>query len=147
MRTMVVRLKDLPVEMQKKYAGQIDVDGMIRVQYYPEDLAFALSMNDTKIADMWVEVINDIQVLRIVAIPIDKKEDFKTVRVAPKEQTKQSVRRKQTSIKGISGPGPVTKAPKLDNDHPLTLGEKLVERGKKFMANKDKPKFMRDAGF
>src|SRR5512137_2401746 len=144
---MSIKLKDLPIEMQKKYVGMIDADGMVRVQYYPQDLAFALSMDDTKIADMWVEVINDIQVLRIVAIPIDKKEDFKTVRVAPKEQTKQTVRRKQTTIKGISGPGPVTRAPNFNSEKPMSIGDRLVEKGKKFMSNKEKPQFMKDAGF
>jgi hypothetical protein len=144
---MSIKLKDLPIEMQKKYVGQIDTDGMIRVQYYPEDLCYALDMSDTKIADMYVELINNIQVLRIVAIPIDKKEDFKTVRVAPKDQTKQSVRRKQTPIKGISGPGPVTRAPKLDTEQPFKPANKLIEMGKAWMKKKDKPGFMKDAGF
>jgi hypothetical protein len=143
---MTMRLKDLPVDMQKKYIGQIDVDGMIRVQYYPEDLAYALGMDDTKIADVYVEMINNIQVLRITAIPIIK-EEFKTVRVAPKDQTRQSVRRKQTGGSGLKGAGPVTRAPKVDNEKPFTPGEKLVGMAKTWMQKKTKPDFMKDAGF
>ena len=141
---MSIRLKDLPIEMQKKYAGQIDVDGMVRVQYYPEDLAYALGMDDTKIADMYIEMINNIQVLRIVAIP-QVKEDFKTVRVAPKDQTKQTVRRKQTGGSGFKGP--VRKAPDLDTEQPFKPANKLIQMGEEWMKKKEKPQFMKDAGF
>ena len=141
-----MRLKDLPIEMQQKYAGQIDVDGMIRVQYYPEDLAYALGMDDTKIAEVYVESVNNVPVLRIVAVPIDKKQDFKTMRIAPRSQTKGTTRRKTTPMR-LEGPGPVTRAPNLDNDKPYGAADKLIGMGKKWIKNNKKPQFMEDAGF
>lgn len=134
-----MRLKDLPLEMQQKYAGQIDVDGMIRVQYYPEDLAILLGIDDTKIADMNIAILNDVQVLQVTAVPINKKTEFKTIRVAPKEQKQASSRRKQTGLVG-HGSGP--RAPNVDNDKPIGIAEKLAQAGKKFMSNKNKPPWM-----
>lgn len=75
-----MKLKDLPIDLQKKYIGEVDVDGMQRIQFYPQDLEYFLQIGT--IADMHVDVENGTQVLRMTVIPPQPTE-YKTVR-APK---------------------------------------------------------------
>jgi hypothetical protein len=72
-----VNLKDLPVDIQQKVAGEIDVDGMSRIQFYPPDLAYRLRLSG-RIADMHVDVEHGVQVLRMTIVPRQSSE-YKTV--------------------------------------------------------------------
>ena len=115
---------------------------MEKIQYYSADLSYALDIGE--IADMWVETVNGTQVLRMTVLP-KKHDDFKTVRVAPQSQTKKTVQRRQTQSSGFKGP--VTRAPIIDADKPASIGDKLTQAAKNYMNKKDKPQFMKDAGF
>jgi len=87
-----MKLKDLPIDMQKKYAGEVDVDGMQRIQYYMPDLAYALDIGE--IADAHVDTENGVQILRMTVLP-KKAAEYKTIRAAPKELTRSTVKKKQ----------------------------------------------------
>jgi hypothetical protein len=110
----------------------------MKIQYYASDLSYALGIGE--IADMHVETLaSGVQVLRIDCLE-KKQDEYQTVKTRPKT-TKNQVKPRKPSGKGITcGNGP---AKPLDN----TLGGKLMDLGKKFMSNKEKPNFMRDAGF
>jgi hypothetical protein len=131
-----VQALEQQIRREKKMAD------MEKIQYYSADLSYALDIGE--IADMWVETVNGTQVLRMTVLP-KKHDEFKTVRVAPHAQTKKTVQRKQTSSSGFKGP--VTRAPIIDADKPMNIGDKLTGAAKSWMQKKDKPQFMKDAGF
>ena len=87
------RIKDnKQIELaEKELARSKKMADIENVQYYPTDLAYALDVGE--IADMWVDNENGRQVLRMRVIP-KKHEEFKTIRAAPKNQSKKTVQRK-----------------------------------------------------
>lgn len=121
-----------------------------KIQYYASDLSYVLNIGE--ITDMHVATLDSgQQVLRIEYLPASK-DEYKTVKARPGKSA--PLRRKNST--GWTGPvksGPPVNAKKLDG-----LGERISERimdqgliptitrsivGK----NKDKPKFMEDAGY
>jgi len=88
----MVNIKDLPQNLQNQVIRG-DSGSMEKIQYFSADLSYALDIGE--IADMYVETINGTQVLRLTVLP-KKVAEYKTIRVAPKEQTKGTVKRKQT---------------------------------------------------
>jgi hypothetical protein len=109
------------------------------IQYYPQDLAYALDIGE--IADMHVDFENNIQVLRMTVVPKDKQE-YKTMRVAPAQQAKKAVQRKQPK-----NTAPRVQRAVIDADELNAPGNKLIQMGKNWMQRKEKPQFMKDAGF
>lgn len=142
----MVRLTEQQWDDIKKRTGIKDPEGekaakekymqdLERIQYYAPDLAYALDLGE--IADMHVDTENGQQILRMTVVPKAKAE-FKTIRTAPKQQTKSTVKRKQTPQQHETRrSGPV-----IDAENPVGIGEKLVGMGKKFMSNKNKPPWM-----
>ena len=126
----MVNIKDLPQNLQNQIVRG-DSGSMEKIQYFSADLSYALDIGE--IADMYVETINGTQVLRLTVLP-KKVSEYKTVRVAPKEQTRGTVKRKQT---------PTAKAepvrPKFEMD-PATndsgLASKFAKGAKSFLSNK-----------
>ena len=124
--------------MPAKRAGS-DLIMVQKIQYYASDLSYLLDIGE--IQDMHVATTDSgRQVLRITCG--EKKEDdgYRTVKAKPE---KKAAVRKSASL---SGPGPVRQAPQM-RDNPETLGEKLMVAGKNWLNKKDKPQFMKDAGF
>jgi hypothetical protein len=103
-----MKLKDLPLALQKKFTGCVDVDGMERIQYYPADLSYALGLQGV-ITDMHVDIENNIQILRMTVIPTPA-EEYKTIR-APKGTVLKPTPQKQ---------------PKRPEKKPKSFLEKLV---------------------
>ena len=66
------------------------------IQYFAADLAYALDVGE--IAEMWVDTENGRQILRMRVIP-KKHDEFKTIRAMPKNQSKQTVKRKADNYK------------------------------------------------
>lgn len=133
--------KNLDEERQKQeIIRRKKMADMEKIQYYATDLAYALDIGE--IADMFVVTENGTQILKMTVIP-KKHDEYKTVRAAPVKDTRRTVKRKQLPV--LSGPGPVRM--NKQSEDPDTLGGKLLDMGKKFMAKKDKPQFMKDAGF
>ena len=106
-----------------------------KLQYYATDLSYLLDIGE--IADMHVVTLdNGAQVLRIEAI--SKKEDeYKTVKVAPNKK-KPAQKKTQVSHKVPA---------QQRQDNPATLGNKIIGIGAAWMQKKDKPQFMKDAGY
>lgn len=157
----MAKMTDQEWEAFKKLTGYNDPEGIAikeqkenekfmkdleRIQYFPADLSYALDIGT--IADMHVDTENGVQILRMTVVPKEKVE-FKTIRVAPKAATRATTKRKQTAPKTSyrGGPGPVTRAPIIDADKPMSIGDKLAGAAKDWMQKKDKPQFMKDAGF
>jgi len=111
----------------------------MKIQYFASDLSYALDIGE--IADMHVETLaSGVQVLRIDCLE-KKQDEYQTVKVRPKS-TKNQVKPRKPTGKGITcGNGPVQPGTAT------SMGGKLMDLGKKFMSNKEKPNFMRDAGF
>ena len=145
----MVRLTEKEWKELKDKAGLNDPEGenlemkkllkeMERIQYFCSDLSYALDLG--KIADMWVDTENGVQVLRMVVIP-KAKDEFKTVRVAPKKQVVQSAKRKQPA--STSPRRAPARAPAIDVDRPAGIGATLMQMGKNYMAKKDPPPWMK----
>ena len=128
----MVNIKDLPQNLQNQVIRG-DSGSMEKIQYFSADLSYALDIGE--IADMYVETINGTQVLRLTVLP-KKVAEFKTIRVAPKEQTKGTVKRKQTPTAK-----PAAIRPKFMMD-PETddsgLAKKLAGLGKSFLTKPTK---------
>jgi hypothetical protein len=88
----MVNIKDLPQNLQNQIVRG-DSGSMEKIQYFSADLSYALDIGE--IADMYVDTINGTQVLRLTVLP-KKVSEYKTIRAAPKDQTKTTVKRKQT---------------------------------------------------
>jgi hypothetical protein len=101
-------------EQNKRRKKMADIE---RIQYYPTDLAYALNIGE--IADMYVETVNGVQVLRMSVIP-KKHDEYKTVKVAPASAGKKSVQRKQPDTTKSKAKG---------------LAVKVLEAGKDFLLN------------
>ena len=133
-----MKLKELPIDLQKKYVGELDIDGMSRIQYYPADLAYNLGLQG-KIADMHVDTENGEQVLRMTVIPLQATE-YKTIR-APKGTVPLPRPKKQ----------PKTARRPAAKGSGKTVGDVVTEKVKEGVKNwwnkKDKPQFMKDAGY
>ena len=110
-----------------------------KIQYYASDLSYLLDIGE--IADMHVVTLDSgRQVLRIDCQ--EKREDeYKTVKTSAKKPQRRA------SSKSAGHPGPVRQPPIIDTEHPESIGNKLMNAGKDWMQRKDKPQFMRDAGF
>lgn len=80
-----VELAERELARSKKMA---DIEN---IQYHAVDLAYALDVGE--IAEMWVDTENGTQILRMRVIP-KKHDEFKTIRAAPKNQSKKTVQRK-----------------------------------------------------
>jgi hypothetical protein len=134
--------------LEQKKAMEVFMAELERIQYFPTDLSYALDIGE--IADMHVDCENGVQILRMTVVP-KKNEEYTTVRVAPPAKAKASAVRKQTAGRKQPGPspGPATKPQRaiIDADKPFKPADKLIQMGKSFMAKKDKPQFMKDAGF
>ena len=104
----------------------------MKIQYFSSDLSEALGIG--QINEMHIELLNGVPVLRIDCQDAPLYE-YKTIKVATK--TKPS--RKPVKTARDQTPSPQTR----DKD----LGGKLMDLGKKWMSNKEKPNFMKDAGF
>ena len=106
-----------------------------KLQYYSTDLSYLLGIGE--IVDMHVVTLdNGKQVLRIECL--EKKDDeYKTVKAGDK-QKKQPIPKKPAA-RHHKETGPAT--------NPVTLGDKLMTGAKTWFKNKEKPNFMKDAGF
>jgi DNA polymerase III gamma/tau subunit len=87
------RLKDrTQIELAEKEASRSrKMQDIENIQYFAADLAYALDVGE--IAEMWVDTENGRQILRMRVIP-KKHDEFKTIRAMPKNQSKQTVKRK-----------------------------------------------------
>jgi hypothetical protein len=105
-------------------------------QYYASDLSYLLDIGE--IADMHViTTAAGAQVLRIECIPKDE-EEYKTIKAKPGKAPKKPAPKKPRQ----------TPAPReRRTENPATLGDKLMNGAKTWFNNKEKPNFMRDAGF
>ena len=112
-----------------------------KIQYYPKDLAYALGIGE--IVDMYVENEHGAQVLRIEHLPVEK-EEYETVRVRKDEKRASS--KNAGKIRDRKPAGTSTRQIRGNND-PESLGQKLMTVGKDWLNKKDKPEFMKDAGF
>lgn len=99
---------------------------MQKIQYFSSDLSAVLGIGH--IENMHVDVVNGAPVLRIECQDV-MKDEYKTVKVS--KRTIKPARDQKASSQT------------RDKD----LGGKLIDIGKKFMSNKEKPNFMKDAGF
>lgn len=114
----------------------------MKIQYFATDLAYALDLGE--IVDMHVETLESgVQVLRIDCLE-KKKDEYQTIKARPGAKKNQVKPRKQS---GIVGPGPCRSPPNVDTSKATEIGGKIMDAGKKWFANKDKPNFMKDAGF
>jgi hypothetical protein len=112
----------------------------MKIQYFSSDLSAALDIG--QINEMHIELLNGVPVLRIDCQ--DKPlYEYKTIKVTKTPASKKRVVLQPllSSIKTAKDqpPAPQTR----DKD----LEGKLIDIGKKFMSNKEKPNFMKDAGF
>jgi hypothetical protein len=123
-----LRFNDLPPEVQKKM-GMTNMNDLDYIQYYPQDLAYALGIGE--IADMHVDIENNIQVLRLTIVPI-KDAKYTTIR-APKGTIPKPQPQKQ--------PRKPVKKPKTVGD---AVTDKVVSGLKTWWGKKDKPQFMKD---
>jgi hypothetical protein len=129
-------------ELAQRKAMEKFMNELERIQYYPTDLSYALDIGE--IADMHVDFENGVQVLRMTVVP-KKRDDYKTVRVAPKKEVQKAAQRKPTRVTTRATTKP--QSPVIDADKPFKPADRLIQMGKSFMAKKDKPQFMKDAGF
>jgi hypothetical protein len=129
-------------EIEQKKEMEKFMQELERIQYFPTDLSYALDIGE--IADMHVDFENGIQVLRMTVVP-KAKDEYKTVRIAPRKEAKQTVQRKQPVR--TTQKAPAKQSPVIDADKPFKISDMLIGKGKAFMAKKDKPQFMKDAGF
>lgn len=106
----------------------------VKTQYYATDLSYLIGVGE--IVDMHVVTLDGgKQVLRIESFPVEN-EEYKTVKAAPGKTPKTPKKQKQVS------------APReRRTENPATLGDKITGAAKSWFNNKDKPNFMRDAGF
>ena len=104
-------------------------------QYYASDLSYLLDIGE--IADMHVVTLDSgRQVLRIDCVPKEE-EEYKTIKAKPGGK-------KPTAARKARQP----RAPReRRTENPATLGDKLMRSAKTWFNNKEKPNFMRDAGF
>lgn len=109
------------------------------MQYYASDLSYLLDIGE--IADMHVVTLDSgRQVLRIEAMP-KKDDEYKTIKATPGK--KSDARKKESSGRHHHR----QEQRERMRDNPETLGDKLTNAAKTWFSNKDKPNFMRDAGF
>jgi len=126
-----LKLSDLSKTDQKRILNN-DPDSLEHIQYFPADLSYALGIGE--IADMHVDTENDIQIFRLSVIPIQAAK-YKTVRAAPVEDTRGTVKRKQTNHVSTG---------RRSGNKPRTVGDAIIEKAKSWLANKEKPQFMKD---
>lgn len=113
----------------------------MKIQYYPIDLAYALGIGE--ITEMHIETLEGgVQVLRIECEKA-KAEHYETVKVTKRASTTQKAPKTRKTRECDYPQEPRTRKP----ESPVTMGDKMMEFGKKWMSNKEKPNFMRDAGF
>jgi hypothetical protein len=129
-------------ELAQRKAMEKFMAELERIQYYPTDLSYALDIGE--IADMHVDFENGVQVLRMTVVP-KVKDEYKTVRVAPKKEAQKAAQRKPT--RATPRAEPKTRSPIIDAEKPFKPADRLIQMGKSFMAKKEKPQFMKDAGF
>jgi len=103
----------------------------MKIQYFPSDLSALLGIGT--ISNMFVETVGNSQVLRIECSEAPK-DEYTTVR-ATKGTGKKPEKSKPTR-------GPVTNTNKA-----TSIGGKAMEIGANWLKNKEKPNFMKDAGF
>jgi hypothetical protein len=130
---MKIKLSDLPVDVQTKVLEDMEMSNptLEKIQYFPEDLSYALDIG--KIADMHVDIVNGIQVLRMTIVPKEK-DEYKTV--------------KPGATKG--NPTPRKPAPKKQprssrssNNEDEGIGSKILGGIKAWKADKSPPPWMR----
>lgn len=103
-------------------------------QYYASDLSYLIDVGE--IVDMHVVTLDGgKQVLRIECLPKEE-DEYKTIKASPASKTKAPKKPK-------ASPAPRERR----TENPATLGNKLTNAAKKWFNNKQKPNFMRDAGF
>ena len=107
-----------------------------KLQYYGSDLSYLLGIGE--IVDMHVVTLdNGKQVLRIECL--EKKDDeYKTVKAGEKQK-------KPTASKKPASQRQHKETKQTAN--PATLGDKMMNGVKTWFNNKEKPNFMKDAGF
>ena len=103
-------------------------------QYYTSDLSYLLDIGE--IADMHVATLDSgKQVLRIECLPKEY-EEYKTIKAVPGKKAPAQKKPRRA---------PATMERRTEN--PAGIGDKLTNAAKGWFNNKEKPNFMRDAGF
>jgi hypothetical protein len=103
-------------------------------QYYASDLSYMLDIGE--IADMHVVTLDSgRQVLRIEHLPKEE-DEYKTVQAVPGKKAPAAKKPHKA---------PAQRERRTDN--PATLGDKITGAAKSWFNNKEKPNFMKDAGF
>ena len=108
-----------------------------KTQYYASDLSYLLGIGE--IADMHVVTLDSgRQVLRIESLPVYE-DEYKTVKAKPGAAPKKAP--------AVKKPRQASTARERRTENPATLGDKITGAAKTWFNNKDKPNFMKDAGF
>lgn len=112
----------------------------MKIQYYPSDLAYALDIGE--IADMHVEILESgVQVLRIECLE-KKKDEYRTVKVQKKSVPAPKPQRGRSKREAGDRDWQQAKGPRIETTQPMSIGERLLEKGKEIMSNKNKPPWM-----
>lgn len=103
-------------------------------QYYADDLSYLLGLGS--ICDMHVVTLdNGKQVLRIESLPVQD-DEYQTVKAKPGKKAAAPKKPRQA---------PAPRERRTEN--PATLGGKITNAANGWFSRKDKPQFMKDAGF